>query len=230
MFQRENYLMKILIWGGKSKAKILLKMIQDIYSKEAEITGIYDKNISKLNFETNVKLFNKTSDLNYLFKESTHFVVAIGGENGFARSVISNKLELKGLKPISLISKFSLLDDVQSIGKGLQTMPGSIIHKFSKIGNYCILNTNSTIDHDCSIGDGVHIMGGSSVAGCVKIGNFSAIGTNATILPNLKIGNNVFIGAGAVVTKDINDGVVVAGVPSKYIRNFKPLADLSDFN
>ena len=46
------------------------------------------------------------------------------------------------------------------------------------------------------------------------------IGANSTILYNVKIGNNVIIGAGSIVTKDIPDGVVAAGVPCKPIGTF----------
>lgn len=35
------------------------------------------------------------------------------------------------------------------------------------------------------------------------------------ILPGVKIGNNVVVAAGAVVTQDIPDNVLVAGVPAK---------------
>jgi maltose O-acetyltransferase len=44
------------------------------------------------------------------------------------------------------------------------------------------------------------------------------IGASATINPGVTIGNNVVVGAGAVVTKDVPDNVVVAGVPAKVIR------------
>ncbi|MFV5772614.1 DapH/DapD/GlmU-related protein, partial [Pediococcus acidilactici] len=44
------------------------------------------------------------------------------------------------------------------------------------------------------------------------------IGGNVTILPGVTIGNNVVVAAGAVVTKDIPDNCVVAGVPAKMIK------------
>lgn len=40
------------------------------------------------------------------------------------------------------------------------------------------------------------------------------IGTNVTILPKVKIGSNVIVAAGSVVTKDIPDNCMVAGVPA----------------
>ena len=59
--------------------------------------------------------------------------------------------------------------------------------------------------------------------GCIRIGNNVLIGTNVTILPDVCIGNNVVIGAGSVVSKDLEDGGVYAGVPAKKIGNFNEL-------
>lgn len=59
--------------------------------------------------------------------------------------------------------------------------------------------------------------------GCIEIGDNVVIGANVTILPNVKIGNNIVIGAGAVITKDLEDGGVYAGVPARKIGNFDEL-------
>jgi acetyltransferase-like isoleucine patch superfamily enzyme len=56
--------------------------------------------------------------------------------------------------------------------------------------------------------------------GCIEIMNNVFIGSNSTILPNIRIGSNVIIAAGSVVTKDIPDNSVVAGVPAKVIESF----------
>ena len=47
------------------------------------------------------------------------------------------------------------------------------------------------------------------------------IGCNVTILPNVLIGNNVIIGACAVVTKDLPDNSVVAGIPARVISSIE---------
>ncbi len=58
-------------------------------------------------------------------------------------------------------------------------------------------------------------------AGCIEIMDNVFIGCNSTILPNVKIGPNVVIAAGSVVTKDVPEGVVVAGVPAKVMGTFE---------
>jgi phosphonate metabolism protein (transferase hexapeptide repeat family) len=50
------------------------------------------------------------------------------------------------------------------------------------------------------------------------IGHDTWIGHGAIIMPGLKIGNGSVIGCGAVVTKDVPEYTVVAGVPAKVIK------------
>lgn len=53
---------------------------------------------------------------------------------------------------------------------------------------------------------------------CIEVGDNCYFGTGCTILGPVKIGNNVTVGAGAVVTHDIPDGCIVAGVPAIIIK------------
>lgn len=55
--------------------------------------------------------------------------------------------------------------------------------------------------------------------GSVVIGNNVHIGTNVIIMPSVKIGDNCIIGCGSIITKDIPDNSVVAGVPAKVIKS-----------
>lgn len=54
--------------------------------------------------------------------------------------------------------------------------------------------------------------------GSVSIGEGSWVGASATILDGVTIGKGCVIGAGSLVTKDIPDFGVAAGVPAKVIR------------
>ena len=55
----------------------------------------------------------------------------------------------------------------------------------------------------------------------VKIGNDVWIGAHATILAGVTIGNGSVVAAGAVVTKDVPEMAVVAGVPAKIIKKIE---------
>ena len=73
----------------------------------------------------------------------------------------------------------------------------------------CRIGANCNINADVNIG-----MGGSI------IGNDCYISPGAKIVKPVHIGNHVVIGANAVVTKDIPDDCMVAGVPAKIIKRF----------
>jgi serine O-acetyltransferase len=84
---------------------------------------------------------------------------------------------------------------------------GVVVHPLAKIGK------------NCNISQGVTI--GQANRGKYKgypcIGDNVFIGPGAKILGAVHIGNDVAIGANCVVTKDVPDNAVVAGVPGRVI-------------
>ena len=194
---------KILVWGAKSKSLILFNMIknnelfyQNKKIKNKKINLLVDPFLKKPEFISNVTFVNKKNHFIKNLKKANSFIVAIGENFGKARYLISEELIKKKLKPLGLIHKTSFIDKSIFFGTSIQIMQNVVIHCYSKIGNFCVLNTSSTIDHECEIGNGVHIMGGVSIAVRVKIGDDVSIGTNATILPDVEISEDAFIDAG----------------------------------
>lgn len=89
------------------------------------------------------------------------------------------------------------------------------------IGDYCMIGPNTLIT---TVGHPLTPRGRrekKAYSKPVTIGNDVWIGGNCTILPGVTIGNNVVVAAGAVVTKDVPDNCVVAGVPAKIIKKFE---------
>lgn len=52
----------------------------------------------------------------------------------------------------------------------------------------------------------------------IHVGNNCWFGANVTVMPGVTIGNGCVVAAGAVVTKNIPDHCLAAGVPAKVIR------------
>ena len=73
----------------------------------------------------------------------------------------------------------------------------------------------------------------ADIFGKIKIGNNVHIGMNAVICPGVTIGNNCVIGIGSIVTKDVPNNTVVAGVPARKIETieeyYKKHKDTCDF-
>lgn len=226
---------KVFIWGSKSYALLVNDMLSNPSKslnlkylrnkKELGIKFIFDPYSLKKKYNLSGIYFNEIKEFKKNIKKCKNFVVCIGDNHGKARYFTSKFLEKFGLKPLTLVSKYSLISSSTIIGKGVVIMPHSYINTHSKIGDYSILNSNTNIEHECVIGKGTHIMSGACIAGRCKIGNYVTIGSNATILPDIKIEDGSFIGAGSVVTKDVKKNSIVAGVPGKYLKLNKHILD-----
>ena len=102
------------------------------------------------------------------------------------------------------------------------------------ISAHCVINGNCYLDgrRGLHIGKSVSVSVGSRiltlghdpqssnfevVGGEVVIEDFAWIGAFATILPNVRIGRGAVVGAGSVVTKNVPDYAIVAGIPAKVV-------------
>lgn len=232
---------KVIIYGGGPQAHINIKMLHNIANLNSNffdfktnakskfvVKYIYDSYLKKPSFDTKITFSNKKKDLIHYCQNTDYFVTCVG-LNSKARYLVSIEMEKLGLKPLNIISKSSYIDETSILGKGIQIMPNSTIHCFTKFGDYCLINTSATIDHDCIIGNGVNIMGGATLAGNVKIGNYVQVGANSTILPNINISNGAIIGAGAVVTKNVKSNMIVVGNPARIMKTYRQNVNLDDF-
>jgi acetyltransferase-like isoleucine patch superfamily enzyme len=91
-----------------------------------------------------------------------------------------------------------------------------------EIGDDVTITQNVTFHtHDGGVGLFRKEYPGINIFGKIKIGNNVFIGSHAIILPGVTIGNNVVIATGSIVSKDIPDNSVAAGVPAKVIKSLE---------
>ena len=117
------------------------------------------------------------------------------------------------------------------------------IQKNANIGARCKISSHTfvcegvTIEDECFIGHGVMFTNDVYPRAVNSDGTLqsesdwqvvqttvrkrSSIGSNATIIAGITIGESALIGAGAVVTKDVPDYAIVAGVPARVIGDVR---------
>ena len=128
---------------------------------------------------------------------------------------------------------------------GSETRVGAFveIQKNASIGERCKISSHTfvcegvTIEDECFVGHGVMFTNDvypsavnddgtpqtESDWQVVKttVKRRASIGSNATIIAGVTIGERALVGAGAVVTKDVPDYAIVAGVPARVIGDVR---------
>lgn len=130
-----------------------------------------------------------------------------------------------------------------SIGDGTKVGAFVEIQRDAAIGKNCKISSHSFICSGVRVEDGVFIghgvmfvndrypaavnqdgsLQGASDWECVPtlVRRRASVGSNATILCGVTIGEQALVGAGAVVTHDVADFAIVAGVPAKQIGDVR---------
>jgi len=148
-----------------------------------------------------------------------NFAIAIGDNASRERIYTQLKKSYSNLKFPSLIHPAASICSFSSIGEGTIVMPKSVIGSNTKIGQFCLINTGSSIDHDCVMSDFSSLAPAAVTGGNVKIGIRSAISIGAVIKHGITIGNDCVIGANSFLNKDLPHNIVAYGVPAREVRN-----------
>ncbi len=208
-----------IIWGAKGHGMVVRDAL-DNYG--CRLLAVFDNNIDLETPFPDVPLFYLQEGFERWL--SSHdmpsllgFVVAMGGARGKDRLCTADYLASFGLQPISFIHPWTSVCSDVILGDGVQIMAGACISTRVRIGDQTIINHMANVDHECFLGRGVHIAPGATLAGCVTVRDRVMVGAGATILPNLIIEEDAIVGAGAIVTKDVDAGSVVVGVPARRI-------------
>jgi sugar O-acyltransferase (sialic acid O-acetyltransferase NeuD family) len=80
---------------------------------------------------------------------------------------------------------------------------------------FCMVNLCCTLGHEATIGAGSVLNPTINISGGVTIGDGVLIGTGAQVLQYVNVGTGATVGAGAVVTKDVEAGMTVVGMPAR---------------
>ncbi|HCT63588.1 MAG TPA: hypothetical protein DIC19_05760 [Erysipelotrichaceae bacterium] len=157
--------------------------------------------------KNNVVLENKV----VIGNNSVIFSGAVIGSDGYGYFISKAGLNVK----VPHLGGVRIGDDVEigantCIDRG--TIGDTVIGNNVKIDNLCHIAHNVVIENN------VNVIALSMIAGSVILKENSYVAPSASIKNQLTIGKNSMVGLGAVVVKDVEENVVVAGVPAKVIR------------
>jgi sugar O-acyltransferase (sialic acid O-acetyltransferase NeuD family) len=126
------------------------------------------------------------------------------------RAEIVAECGARGFRLISYVSSGAAYWRATPIGANTFIFEHTVIQPFVTIGDDVILWSGTHVGHDVTIGDHVFVASHAAISGNCTIGAYSFVGVNATIREGVTIAPRCVIGDGAVVTRDTDEGDIVA--------------------
>ena len=209
----------ILIVGASGHSKMIVDSI--LKTMSYNVVGYVDSYKTTGDIVYGHKILGSLKNLADLKIEYDIYGIIIGIGDNHLRKELKNKIDrlLLNLKYISVVHPSAILANDVAVPKGTIIMAGAVVNANAKLGEFCILNTKSSLGHDATMGSFSSLASGVTVGGNVKIGYSSAICIGATIIQNISIGENTVIGAGSLVIENVGDFKQAFGVPITNIKN-----------
>lgn len=202
---------KLVLIGAGGYAKSVIDSI-DPYNYE--ISGFIDEYTDKTEHLGYPILASGIEALNN--SESYVYFIAIG--NNSKRKIWFDKLTSLNLRMINVVDRSAIVSPAATLGNACFIGKFAVVNSKAVIGDNCIINTRALVEHGCNVSDHVNLSTNSVINGDVQIGEGSFIGSCSVTIGQLSIGKWSTVGAGAVVVKNVGDGVTVAGVPAKILK------------
>lgn len=204
----------LLIVGAGGHGKVVAEIAQAC--GQWDQIAFLDARYQTLNGQRTWPVLSDVDQAQMLQEDYPDVVLAVGDAE--RRLSLMSLLQQQGFNLPVLVHPSACISPSASLGTGTVVMPMAVVNADAKVGRACIINTGATVDHDSVLADGVHVCPGANLAGEVRVGRASWLGIGCSVIQQVNIGESVMVAARAAVTKDVENHVVVAGVPAKVIK------------
>jgi sugar O-acyltransferase (sialic acid O-acetyltransferase NeuD family) len=134
------------------------------------------------------------------------------------RMKLARLYEVDGWQAATVLSPRAMISVSASIGAGTVVQDAANLSAGVRLGPHVRVNTYANLMHDASVGAFTTIAPNAVLLGKVEVGERVYVGACAVLLPGIRVGSGAVVGAGAVVTKDVPEGITVAGNPARELR------------
>lgn len=190
---------------------------------DGDLSGISHDNLEIYGSENFYIIFGENNNVEEFLQEHKEKIRKFRLENDRRNSAIP-MLDIRHAD--ARIEPGAIIRDRVYIGKNAVIMMGAVINIGAHIDEGTMIDMNAVVGARGTIGKNCHIGAGAVIAGVLEppskepviIEDNVLIGANAVVLEGVRIGAGAVVAAGAVVTENVESGVVVAGSPAKVIK------------
>lgn len=161
-------------------------------------------------------ILGKTEEIPVLFKKGAFdgVAIAVGYKHRSFRKRVYEWAKGHGVPVATFVHPTSYVERSALIEQGSIVLVNCTVDMKARLGENVLLSSRSFVSHHVRIGSHTFCGPAVNLAGHSEIGECCFIGINTTLIDGVRVGTNVQTAAGSVVTRDVPNHVLVAGIPA----------------
>jgi sugar O-acyltransferase (sialic acid O-acetyltransferase NeuD family) len=152
-------------------------------------------------------------------RPDTLLVLCTGRPDDYgSRRRLAERLALPDERYATVVHPAAVVGSTCTVGPGSVLLAGTVLTADATIGAHVCVMPHVVVTHDVRIEDFATLASGVRLGGSCVVGREAYLGSAACVREGLRIGAGAMVGMGAVVTHDVPDGRLWAGVPARDLR------------
>jgi sugar O-acyltransferase (sialic acid O-acetyltransferase NeuD family) len=207
--------MKSLAMVGSSKlSDRLIYYFED--TGFGNVVGMFDDLETRGVIKHDRPILGKIEDIPGLFKKRAFgsVAIAIGYKHRKFRKEVFEYLKRRRVPIATFVHPSAYVEKSAVIKEGSIVLVHCTIDMHARLCENVFLSSRCFVSHNVEVGAHTYCGPAVNLAGDTEVGECCFLGIDTTSIDGIKIGMNVQTAAGSVLTKDVPDHVLMAGVPA----------------